>query len=298
MKQKVVIFANCQSVAIGKTLQESEVFNMSYEWVVIPSVHTLNSESKIQHLIQSVMAADVFIYQEVDNPSWPSQLKSKYLVDLLKPNCKAISIPSMYFDGYFPHLATMQGRTGPLNKVHDYFIAAGFVCEMSQSQVKDMILSENLYSSSVARQYVDRSLLELERREVHLDVKISAYIREHYQKRKLFNQFNHPKREVIEYVCSEILTQLGATEHVFDSDKVGYLDGIRTPIYPSTIQRLELQFDEQEQYRSVGGFLTLEEVIEGFFNVYIEMNHKWLKNFIQDNKPFVLKAVNQYLTGK
>lgn len=298
MKMKVVIFANCQSGAIGRTLQESSAFNRAYEWIFVPPVQMLNDEDKIQHLLQSTKMADVFIYQEVDNFNWPSQLKSKYLLDLLKPKCKAISIPSMYFDGYFPHLATMQGRSGPLNKVHDYFIAAGFVYGMSRSQVKEMILSDSLYSASLASQFVDNSLSELEKREAHLDVKISTYIKDHYQKRKLFNQFNHPKREVIEYVCSEILTKLGVIEHSFDSDKVGYLDAVRTPIYPSTLQGLKLQFEEQDQYRSLGGFLTLDDVVDGFFSVYAEMNNKWLKDFIQDKKPFVLKLVNQYLAGK
>lgn len=41
MKKKVVIFANCQSGAIGKTLEEVSAFKEEYMWLKLPSVQDI-----------------------------------------------------------------------------------------------------------------------------------------------------------------------------------------------------------------------------------------------------------------
>lgn len=298
MKKKVVIFANCQSGAIGKTLLESNAFKDMFEWVVIPPVHSINTSDGIKHLLDSVSIADVFIYQVVNNLGWPEELKSNFLLDKLKVECLKISIPSMYFDGYFPHLSTMDGKEGPLNLVHDYFIASGFIKGMSVLDVKNMITSEYLYDEVTANNSVENALNSLREREVTqmLDIRISSYIEDNFKTNKLFNQFNHPSRDVIEYVCDSILDTLGVSEKTYKSSNGEYLGGIIVPLYISTFKNLKMTFLDDEKYRGVGGVkLSLEQVIQGFFELYQTLNFEFIKMQINNKKPFTLKLVEKYI---
>ena len=68
---------------------------------------------------------------------------------------------------------------------------------------------EDFFSTDAVYKAVEQSLLELKKREEDVDVVISDYISENYDKRQLFYSFNHPINEVlVEYVW-RILDFLG-----------------------------------------------------------------------------------------
>lgn len=295
MKKKVVIFANCQSGAIGQTLSESDMFTKDYSWEFNPPVQSIKTDAQIQSLISSVESADVFIYQNVNAESYPKEVNTNFLLERLNPKCVKISIPSMYFDGYFPHLSTMAGKTGPLNLVHDYFIASAYVLGSSKKEAKDMILSESLYDVDFSKELANTSLENLSKREKEVDITIGGYILENYKKRQLFNQFNHPRREVIVYVCRRVLTKLNIASDSLSDVGGGYLDAIATPVYKSTIKALNLDFDSDGSYSGAGGKLELDEVISRFWTLYDNLGKDFVLSQVKNKKPFILSRAASFL---
>lgn len=296
--KKVVIFASCQSAAIGMTLMESEGFCDAYYLVNVPPVQAIKSESQISDLLDSVRTADVFIYQQVNNASWPDSLKSDFLLGETASECQTISIPTIYFDGYFPHLGTMAGLQGPLNLVHDYCIASGFVLGMTSSEIQAMILSPDFYHNELCLGLVEKSLSNLRAREEsqNISIKISNYIEVNFKKIKLFNQFNHPRRQLLEYVTDQVLVTLGLPENEY-VNKEGYLDVIRTPIYPSISKILGLKFTDAFEYHNEKGVQTIENIIDSFISLYAELGKDKVISNINTNKPFTLALVENYCSG-
>lgn len=293
VKKNVVIFANCQSLAIGRTLSESVEFTEKYNWHFIPAVQDIKTKEQIERLVQCAKTADVIIYQMVNNNKFPKEVNTNYVLSLVKESCKKISFPSLYFDGYFPHLSTMDGKLGPLSLVHDYFIASAYVLGLSESQTKSMILSDDLYDKDFSQQHALVSIENLSEREKVLDIKISDYLSLHFRERLLFNQFNHPKREVLAYVCNQLLQRLDVTQKV-DSQGTGYLDGISTPVYPSTVKALELQFEREELYEGKNGKFELDYVISMFWEIYDDLGKEFVLSQIEIKKPFVLEIVAKF----
>lgn len=291
--KKVVIYANCQSAAIGKMLNENEIFSHNYEWCIIPPVQNIKSKKQIEYLIKIVRDTDVFIYQHVNNKHFPNETKTEYLLTLLKKNAIKISFPSLYFNGYFPHLGTMKGKTGPLNLVHDYNIVYCFIKDLSVVQIQELINKSDFYPKEISIKLSEESIKELALRENNTDIKVSSFIKNNYKKERLFNQFNHPRRLVFEFVAKEILGRLGILHADFSSSKE-YIKGVFSPIYPSIMSNLELNFSEVNALYSNGAeSLTQEEVINKFFDLYKTMDKEVLMQMVKEIKPFVIHLIDK-----
>ena len=288
IKKKIVVYGNCQSEAIARTLLECEEFAYIYEWVTTPFVHNIRTDEQKNQLHSAVKTADVFIFQHVSELGWNKEISTNYLITILKNDCDVISIPSLYFDGYFPHLSTMDGVVGPLNLVHDYFIASSYVLNLSVEQVIASMSSDDLYSQSQAEYYVESSIGNLFLRESEVDIKVAEYIKDNYKRVKLFNQFNHPTRNLIEYVCSRIIIKVSAIEPCFTRKNSGYLDGIRAPIYPSLKKGLSLSFTDIELYYGKnGGEYNLSQLVIAFYNLYDTLDNSYIECKILEKKKSI-----------
>ncbi|MDH3349607.1 MAG: WcbI family polysaccharide biosynthesis putative acetyltransferase [Desulfobulbaceae bacterium] len=296
-----MIFANCQSGALGQILMEHKGFSSVYEWEFLPAVQDIK-EQDIPDVITKVKNADLFLYQPVSvDPIRPIELSSDYLVKQVKPSAKVISFPSIYFDGYFPHLQTFKGYVSALNLVHDYFIAYACSIGLSVEQTIQLIQNDNLYPKEVSIRLAGESLKNLSDRESEfdLDIKISDFIRGNYKKVKLFNQFNHPKRVVFKYISEQILEKIGFENPCIDEAGDSHLDGIMTPIYRSTYKNLQCKFNEE--YSIYSGLnnprLTQLEVVKSFFAFYQKQNLEEIKMHVLQTKPFVSEIVDKKVNG-
>jgi hypothetical protein len=293
------IFANCQSTALAKTLLEHEEFSQKYQWIEIPAVHELGNVD-IEQVAKVIQEVDLFLYQPVATSDHRLEnATSAYMLNLLKDSAQALSFPSIYFDGYFPHLATLGQHKSVLNLVHDYFIAYCYAKGISKANCVELIGSDELYDKRTSKKLLKATLSSLKWRErfSRIDIRVSAYIEENYKNKRLFNQFNHPKRDLFVHLCQKILEKIDVDNSEYSSLTLGkksYLDGIITPIYRSTYKNLELSFGSDFDNYSVNkSKLELCDVVNRFYQFYQHIDKDELIKVISENKPFVVKRVNK-----
>lgn len=291
-----VVFANCQSGAVARTLMENEEFSSHYQWSHIPPVQNLK-QSHVDEVLDKVREADVLIYQPVaESPRRPQEMTSRHLLGQIKESCQALSFPPIYFDGYFPHLQTLNGIVSVLNLVHDYFIVYACSVGLSEEQCYSLINREDLYSKQLSRQLADKSLHRLRERESNegIDIPVSDFIAKNYKQQKLFNQFNHPKRELIKYISGNILSKIGIEDRRLDTEGNSHLDMIMTPVYRSTHLNLELAFEEDFESYSGKNNLALKQrvVINRLYECYRSLDLAGLRAHVRKTKPFVAKIVD------
>lgn len=298
MKQ-FVVFANCQSGALAKTLLENEEFSSQYRWAAIPPVHTIK-ENHVGEVLAKVREADLLIYQPVSpSPLRPPEMTSDFLLGQTKKGCERLSFPSIYFDGYFPHLQTLKGTVSVLNLVHDYFIAYACAIGLTEEQCFSLINREDLYPEALSWELAENSLQALQRREraEGIDIIVSDFIAANYKHCKLFNQFNHPKRAVFRHVAETILSQIGIANYRVNPTGESHLDMIMTPVYRSTHKNLRLDFEEDFDTYGAKSNLVLRqmEVIGRFFAGYRGLDTEELMAHVHKTKPFVADIVASHI---
>lgn len=290
MKKKFVVFANCQSRAVALTLMENKHFSDEYEWLVIPAVQNITFKC-VESVLDAVHGADLFIYQPVaSSGNRPAEISSDFLLGQLKPGCLSISFPSVYFDGYFPHLASLMGINSVLNLAHDYVVAYAVALGFSDQQVVDFILSDDFYSARLSQDLLSKSVDSLKFREEQdkIDILLSEYISSNYQSTRLFNQFNHPKRPLIKFVADRVLEILGLEHPYVDVEGVSHLDTIYIPVYPSIYKSLSLEFDEVfDIYVNGKDKYDIFEVVAGYRSSYMSIDPAVLIQNVLQKKPFI-----------
>lgn len=297
---KFLVYANCQGEGLSKTLLENSEFASRYEWVVVPPVQLLKREN-IPEILSKTQSADLFIYQPISaTANRPVELSSNYLIKQVKPGAITISFPSLYFDGYFPHLQELKGCKSVLNAVHDYFILYSFSIGLTIEQTIKLIQKEDLYPENVSIDLCQKSLNNLSMRESQfaVDIVVSEYIRNNYRIIKLFNQFNHPTRAVFKYLSEIILEMIGLNEPNINEAGISHLNRITTPIYRSTYNNLKLSFEEDfERYNTVpAAGLNQRKVIEMLFDSYRSLDQKDINSNILQKAPFVPELVELSLS--
>lgn len=293
---QIAIYANCQSKALINTLIENTIIKNEYNFLPIKPVQLLKV-ADIADVIHKASIADIFIYQPIKKTDHrPMELTSKFLIEKLKKKAIPISFPSIYFDGYFPHLSTLNGEKSVLNLVHDYIIAHAFQLGLSLENTFRLIQSSTLYPKQLSTQLYSDSINNLIARETaeNIDITVSSFIKQNYKKFRLFNQFNHPTSKIFTYVTREIFKIIGITQDEKNENKNEYLDSIKTPIYRSTYLNLSLEFKEDFlTYNStLGKKINQRYIIKQFFDFYSKIDQIQLRDIIS-KKTFIHEIVNE-----
>ena len=296
-KKTYTFYANCQGGAIAKTLEENQNFLERYERIVIKPIQNLRAPD-IETVRAKIAATDVIIYQTISERGRAKELSSENVLKYAKPDAQLISIPSLYFDGYFPHLSSMNGHKSILTLVHDYFIAYAYCRDLSATDCLQMIQSKTLYSKTLSQQLFQTSLENLRRREQNeaLDITVSGHIADKFKEKKLFNQFNHPTRDIIEFVSDSLLEKIGVDRMNYDPTAEGHLDGLEVPIYKSTYSNLGLQFTEAfNTYKTLTEqSISQHNIISAFYSFYDSLDKAEILAAIKKKKPFVIPAFEQF----
>ena len=101
-----IVYGNCQTELIQRFLTESEELMSKYIFINIPRV-CQEDDLVWNDLIESGIFSfcDLFIYQIVlDNNRFGLTRSTSNIQKLLNGNCVKVSIPNIYFDGYFPQI--------------------------------------------------------------------------------------------------------------------------------------------------------------------------------------------------
>ncbi len=294
-KLKFAVYANCQGSGIAKTLLENKEFSEKYEFCTVKPIQNLK-QAHYNSVVSIIKEVDLFIYQPIqETKNRPAILSSGHMIKQLKPGANIISVPSLYFDGYFPHLQSLNQISSVLNKVHDYFIAYAYAKGKTQQETLEILQSETLYPKRVSENLFQRSLKNLNQREQqeNINIKVSNFIEENYRNEKLFFQFNHPSRVLLKFVATSILKQLGIEDCAIPDEGEEHLNAISTPVYLSSYKNLELGFKEDHRtYKTKEmGVVDQAKVVEGFFDAYRSQDKQFLVDHIQSKKPFIARLM-------
>lgn len=226
-----------------------------------------------------------------------SALSSSKVLTYLSDSCVSFSFPPLYFDGYFPQLEMFQEVKSPLNLVHDFFIMKFFLEGASSHDCEKIISDDSLISEKNSKKYFAESIWRLENREKlqNIDFPVSNFIRDNALSYKLFNQFNHPRKPVFQYLKTKIFERLGlaGADAEIDWEGPGYLDGIRCPVLPCMEKNLGVKFLNEKSYFSQGRLYTLSDVIKESYKFYRKENRSLLEMAIQEKKSQVISLLDR-----
>jgi len=249
---KIYIHGNCQSAAIKKMMLEADPTLDVSNYVV--SNHDMLDY--MDDYTNAVETADVIILQPISNNYRnESRLSLRWINEHRKRASKIILIPSIYFNGYHPQIIPVEGLAVfhfmPYIDVH----VLDLHCRgLSPDLIKEKIDAEGFLNHDLVRSDCFSSLAELVRRETQssVDVKVSDFIFSRYRHTILFNSCNHPGRELMVYVTSQILSQMGL-DVCPQSSGFDHLCSDVINIYPSTSVALDLDIQSPAYQDTVVG---------------------------------------------
>lgn len=292
MIKNFVIYGNCQSGALLKTLNKNKLFQNKYNNLPLRAVQTL-TDSDTNDVVEKFRNSDLVIYQSISDKYRYPELSSNKLLKTTHDNAVLISFVSLYFNGYFPHLDVFNGKKHILNLVHDYIIMLSYVKGMKHKEILDLMNDEKLYSKEIALSKVSEGIDSLKNREKETTLKIADYIEENYKNIKLFNQFNHPKGIIFDKLANQIFDILNIPNIAELIESKTGLDGIMTPVYKSTYKQLDLTFEEDfSLYSTVFGPMQQDNVVYKFLELYKTIDKNEIMDSIKNKKPFLIEMFN------
>lgn len=289
--KKCLLYGNCQIEPLRKILEKSSDFTKKYQFIDLKPVHLLTENDAI-NLEVKIAETDLFIHQVVsDDYQGIKQFGTNYLRNCLKKTAKAIAIPGAYFTGYHP--AMINFKDGDGNKItkpcdyHDVNLLYLFDQGKTVTEAIEIIEQVDFYQAEYVLDNFKTTLQELRDRETELDITISDFIEQNYQKEKLFHTFNHPGVAVLSYLADRILEllELPVQTHSLQAE---VLDFTAFPIYLSVARLLALDFPISSQYSIKGEILTVKNAVKLFFDFYSDNQELVKLNIIQNQEKYTV----------
>lgn len=289
MKKVFSIYGNCQSGSIAHYLNGTKEFSNIFTFKRLIPVHVM-SDIDIEKAKKVFQNTDLLIHQVISSKYKIPQLSTQELMKCRKDDSISITFPSLYFNGYFPHLGAFKGVRSILNMLHDYIILYCFAKGLNEKETLDIIMSEDLYPQSTSLELLDWSFRNLAHREKSLDIKVSDFIKNNYKNIKLFPHFQHPIDMVTIHIVNQILKILSLDPiEEPHSDKI-FSSNVSTPIYRSTYKNLGLTFKEDfNTYQTTKGFIQQDEVLSEFFKTYKNLDKEMIISEIKREKKFIIE---------
>ncbi len=287
------IYGNCQTATIAHYLNAHTNFSKQFSFEKLMPVH-LMSTSDISEVKNIFTNSDLLIHQVIKDNYKTPELSTSQLMKFRKEQSLSITFPSLFFSAYAPHCAPFKGVKSILNLLHDYIILYCYANNMTEQETLDLIGDKELYPKSTSLDLLDNSFKTLEERETLLDIKISAFVKEHYKSAYLFPHFQHPIDIVSVYIVNKILKSLSLIPIQEDNFEKIFSSNVSTPIYKSTYQNLECTFKVNfTKYQTINGYREQDEVVRELFKTYDMLDKKDIITTIQRNKPFIIKMFKE-----
>lgn len=277
-KKVVLVYGNCQVMCHNTLLASSNDFSKSFIVLNMPPIQSLEKAEQEYGidagLLQSI---DMLIYQVIrETNKFSLKLSSTFLLKNVRKDCACISIPNVYYRGYFPQYVPnkynqMQDKyANGIMPYGDANIEKAYLVErkLAEEMTKE-ILGESFYSNDELQKIHIDSINELKSREYECDVVISDVIAEKYTDERLFYTQNHPTNKLLAVVLERALLQLGYSINDWDFGKSWENCGRVMPIYPSVKKGLSLKF-EQESFCWHSAFKKDKTDISGYVQDYIK----------------------------
>ncbi len=276
-KPIAAIYANCQSMYISALLRTNSDFNKKYIMCNFPFIQHIAEEKNNGFSEEYMKEIDLFIYQNVsvENVFGRMLATQEYVLPLLNRNAIKISIPFVYFNGYFPQyirnrrnddVRRGEGHTPYGDEKIQTLVEKGTSTEAIVKILNDV----DLFSIEELEENVENSLCELRKREEKCDVVISDIIENQYKNNYLFYSPSHPTNYCLKFLVQRILKRLCFENIDISLEGLRENDRVEMFIYPSVKNKLGLTFGKNAFAfnRNVSGLCNIKQYVEK----YIEYN--------------------------
>ena len=213
---RIAVAGNCQLVPLVKFLKT--ILSDDVDIVYLPIYTCSNDEVQTFH--EYLTSADILI-NTLTTESYRNDigLGSKYLTRLLPHKSLKITVPCVYYTGYFPTSSSL-GQDDALvynyskqlfykSKYHDYIpivLAQNNIHNISYEDL-DRVLTNNNEAKNLIYQYHLNSITELQKREQACDIIISDEVINLYQE-VCFITYNHPNQYLLTRFYNKIINQI------------------------------------------------------------------------------------------
>jgi len=260
MKKQCYIYMNCFGKVLRDYLLEIPDFASAYTTTVF---YVMDSVTTVD--IDLIKVCDLFLYQDISAVALKStdpntdltQYTTDYIVScLLSHGCRKISVPSVYFSGYFydgipqsklpEHIKSQKTLSG--KPCADYFPNYCFNAQLLRLamepgipalQIVRTLSNPALYDKSLVLKNLETTLNNLKERETRnkVDIPLTEFIRTNFRKKRLFHTTNHPTIVIFEHVINRIFELLGLTTRTTLNKDLMERQA-RVPILPCVLEAL------------------------------------------------------------
>lgn len=287
--KKYTIYANCQGEALAKILSRETHFSNEYYHVNLPPVQALSSNDTNQ-VYATIADADLIIAQPVGEVFRGPSLSTRSILSRAKDDCTILTLPSLYFDGYFPHIGTLKcvdsPHSAPFNLIHNYYYALMWAHGFEFSTAASLFTMLESHYADVASKFAYSSVEELRARESknNTTIMLADFILCEFNKSRLFHTPNHPTNSLLEEVGRQVLERLFSNDVAINTVSRGVhpelLGAVKASIYPSIASSLNLQFyaDEDQNYQKSNKTYTQSGALRRFWEFY-DSQHSSIPHF-------------------
>lgn len=278
MKQKILIYGNCQTQAINGIVS-SDYYDLEQITCHTTDINEYTFKNKIQ-------SADVIITQPIsDDYRETKHLSLKFILDTAKVNSKIIVFPSLFGGCYYPDVIYHKDLSG--NKVEtpcDYHyrtMIKYFLENKSQNQFMDEIVNnENFMSTEEIDDFANSLLNRIEKSEstcknrfpsIHL-IRCANFVKNEWKNKLLFYAINHGTKYMYQYVAENINFLLNGKLNI-NYEKDPHYNLNRHIVYSCVSEVLNFEMESDSTLPS--GVVGTKNVVNEYFTTYHKNNIKW-----------------------
>ena len=266
-KKIALFYGQCNLRDIYQCLIQVQAFNEEYASVFTQTIPKLTAVmNRVLYYMKDI--SDLYVYT-------PKLLDRDSIYSLspedLPNDCQVVSISNLVMALYWPQVDTKLGHFNDwylysynskrgLKRHPDFYhtlyrhedrniirmIQEGKTVE----EVVDVLSSENFYSEKEVLRNRNITLKLVDISESKIDITVSDFIKDNYDRKMLYQNFAHPNKVIIWEYVSRFLSRIGVSvqevENLEKHSPEHIHHGGDVPIYPSVAKHLKLEFIHED----------------------------------------------------
>ena len=281
-KSIALMFGACHLRAVKDALLTSKAFSEKYEAFFLPNYMWLSAYDSLR-LGFLAENCDLFIYGISAEPF--NYRKNKALLERIDKNACSIALPIICFGGYFPQIdrpynrmnryaVKCEGQDYTPFSYEDSYINKCIDDGDSVEEIIRKISNYEVYDIAYITQMLEYEWNRIGFQEMETEIKVLEYLRDNYQKRRLFRNEAHMETEVIYHYARQIVEYL-EIQPDFNKRTETFFYCSQHPVYGCTVKALGLEWDVEEELLDLYTYEGWKKVTrEEFINAYVESASK------------------------
>ncbi len=259
-KSLCIIHANCQGDGLKQLLLKTPRFSKLFDVVKYTNFQKENIPPEY------LEKCALFLYQHIGD-HW-GDIASQALLQKLPPKAVRISLPNMYFTGYWPLFVKDEQTEISFG---DILLERLIHAKLSHGEIKHIYLKGNLCAKYDLDALCAASRKKEEAKEAMQDVKTLHLIDTYWRDEQLFYTINHPRARLQLHVANSVLNLLGLGKLLDTTSKEfsDFEEEFELPIHPQVGQYYALPFASQKrQYNIINVTMPFDQYVDTYISYY------------------------------